>query len=85
MLIFFICWYFIGILSFIYWWRKDYPHIFVNEELVGKGYGWCNIMIIVLIFLVGSIGPPIAFLAGWDIHGKGKTKINYNDLTQKKN
>lgn len=48
-----LAWYVIGVLSFIFWWTKDY-NITVFE--------------VPLTLLIGIIGP-IAFLIGWVVHG----------------
>jgi hypothetical protein len=53
-----LVWYFIGIISFVYWWTSD--NNLTTHELS-------------LMFSVGIIGP-IAFLVGYDIHYKNRIK-----------
>lgn len=51
-----LLWYLVGSASFIYWWTKD-------SDLSTKE--------IIFVVLSGFIGP-LAFLAGWAIHGNSR-------------
>ncbi len=48
-----VIWYIIGIISFIYWWTKDFD-LTMNEFLPMLGLG---------------VGGPTIWIIGWAIHG----------------
>ncbi len=61
MILFIVLWLLSGVLSFLFWWRKDHR---------------LSLLALVPL-ISGALTGPISFVIGWSIHGGGKNKHKY--------